>query len=360
MIICLLMFCLYSFAADPDRNRIECFRTQSGRLNLPKSIWDKPDLLKELIASQEVFGQRKEREAKVRSLVERKIYLQYDQSQILSTSLICCSLDTVKFLMEERVGENFLLNGQNEDGQNPLHVAVQGDIDVLKYFLDFKKLYGIDQIDNTTKKRAPIHYLSRRIEGAWQKSDSYKQMTPEQACERIRLLHAYGADLNKRDKSGKSVLHWSVFNDISVMRTLLELGANPNLLDNDKCNVLNCLMKYVRRTTKTPELVQEVLAKMDLLFMYNADMHAQDAREKKSPYDRAINMARLFSKLNKIVRKFDNEHYNNSYQSDQEDECESYQDEILDRADVQRFIGYDQDFVVEVKNKKQSMINFIA
>lgn len=52
----------------------------------------------------------------------------------------------------------------------------------------------------------------------------------ERSLELVRTLVEHGADIDKRDQTGHTPLHWAAYvNRFEIVRFLLEQGANPNV-----------------------------------------------------------------------------------------------------------------------------------
>lgn len=149
-------------------------------------------------------------------------------------------------LMQILIAKGFCMEQPCENGRLPLHWAVYAVPEMLRYALNNTRDLDnyINLLDTSDKSRSPIHLLSRNIEGSVIKPDNKtpNRVSAERACANFRILKEYGADLNIPDGCwGKTVLHWSIYNPIQVMRTLLELGADPNAQDKDHKTVLDWL-----------------------------------------------------------------------------------------------------------------------
>ena len=74
-------------------------------------------------------------------------------------------------------------------------------------------------------------------------------------------MKKYGADLDAKDSVwSRTVLHWSVYNPILVMKTLLELGADRNIQDRNGDTVL----AFLERAVSDRQIV-DYKAKFELL-----------------------------------------------------------------------------------------------
>jgi hypothetical protein len=162
------------------------------------------------------------------------------------------SIGLIEMLREQ----GMRLDDKTKNGQTCLHFSVYTTPDMIEYalkespkeFINLKDkcvgdvLHPSAPTDIFYKGRTALHYLLRVTEGAPAKTTFYEYQEADNVCKKITLFHAYGADLNVQDGFwGRTILHWSIYNPISVMATLLKLGADPNVKDKKKNTVLDFL-----------------------------------------------------------------------------------------------------------------------
>lgn len=127
--------------------------------------------------------------------------------------------ETVKRL----VNSGFDVKTKNERGETALHVAVQhGNLEIVRFLLE----KGAKVSVKDKQKRAPLAMIF----------DSFGDDDKAAAREIIRLLVSNGANIDVRnDDDGDATLLMSAAedDDVEAVRFLLELGANPNLKDED-------------------------------------------------------------------------------------------------------------------------------
>ena len=166
-----------------------------------------------------------------------------------------CS-DVVKLLIESGADVNEYMNPDNTGGRNPrramtpLHLAIEnGHYELGRLLLQLGAdpndlRCGFTPLHNITWVRKPPR--GDNVDGAPPPIGS-GNMTSLQF---VRVLHAFGADVNLRLKKGKAgrgkmnhkdatpFLFAARRDDVPLMKLLLELGADPHLTNADDCNAL--------------------------------------------------------------------------------------------------------------------------
>ena len=94
----------------------------------------------------------------------------------------------------------------------------------------------------------------------------------------------YGARIDYVQTNGETLLHLAVSNlNIDIMRKLLENGAEPNALDNEKCSPLHSVFQMESKDEKsTVEAIEE-------LVKYGASINVQNENG-KTPLHCAIEL----------------------------------------------------------------------
>lgn len=130
-------------------------------------------------------------------------------------------------LVQKMIDQGANVNGLNRQGQTPLMVLAKNS-----------KTYK----DNSLKQEA---------------KDSYAAL--------IGILMDAGADINARDKKGNTALHFAVEKVSPVMvETLINAGANPNILNNKKLNPSHTWndqwQGWADQQKDAPEIIEIILA----------------------------------------------------------------------------------------------------
>lgn len=124
--------------------------------------------------------------------------------------------------VKQQVNQGFDVDTKDKSGETALHVAVQhGNLEIVRFLLDNGAKVNIKD----KAKRLPTAMVFDSFE------DDEAKMR-----EIIRLLVSKGADINVRDDGdSKQTLLMKAAEDDSVeaVKFFLELGANPNLKDED-------------------------------------------------------------------------------------------------------------------------------
>lgn len=132
-------------------------------------------------------------------------------------------------------------NIQDSRGNTPLHIVFKKSLDLASVLQDLLDA-GADLKKTNKKGEAPIHVL-REFSGS---GFGRKAILPD-------LLKA-GADLNQRDTDGRTVLLRLLVNgymgqDYSAIKSLLELGAEINVVDFEGNGPLHLVCKKARDAT---------------------------------------------------------------------------------------------------------------
>ena len=100
----------------------------------------------------------------------------------------------------------------------------------------------------------------------------------------MSLMILYGARIDYVQTNGETLLHLAVSNlNIDIMRKLLENGAEPNALDNEKCSPLHSVFQMESKDEKsTVEAIEE-------LVKYGASINVQNENG-KTPLHCAIEL----------------------------------------------------------------------
>ena len=134
--------------------------------------------------------------------------------------------DIVKLLINDANANANYINHQMTNGWTPLHQAtINSHIAMMRYLLRKGANPNISDIDGHTPIFTAIIFPSNN------------DITTRQL---IHMLKIYGASLSHRDKRGRTLLHFAVERNSSILvRYLLRIGIDPNITDNQRWTPLH-------------------------------------------------------------------------------------------------------------------------
>ncbi|PJD96069.1 MAG: hypothetical protein CK425_06615 [Parachlamydia sp.] len=135
-------------------------------------------------------------------------------------------LDVVQWLVAKKAD----VNGFGKYGNPPLFAAVfQGNVEVVRFLLD-NGANPKPQEPQTENKNGSIDI---GLENNWETPLSIAVWKPN--SEMIKLLHAKGADINRKNKYQDAPLHIAARQgDLETVKLLIELGADPFIKNRDE------------------------------------------------------------------------------------------------------------------------------
>eukprot|EP01132_Coremiostelium_polycephalum_P005348 gene5348-6671_t len=206
---------------------------------------------------------------KVKKLIGKKklklqltAFDQYGQSP-LSTALKNNQEEMVDLLLNIYQQNKADINIRDKNGYSALHQAVSSDDRILMRVLQHE---GINVDIQNDDKNTPLHYFCQKFRSP-------------NCQESFQLFIQKGVNVNAQNKNGETPLHKAIFNNsvrLMMVDLLLKNGANVNLVNIYQESPLHYAVRLGR-----DDLVS-------VLLKASADVDVVGTREKKTPYDLAV------------------------------------------------------------------------
>lgn len=248
-----------------DLNRKIDTQDKKGKSYLHKAVYyDAQDLIKALLDKGadiniiDMYGEtplhqavRTKNTMIARFLINNKASLEIKDKEGRTPLLLACSGKFDKRMIELLVEKGASINTLNKRGNSILHELIdkadtrkwgrRSTRDMLKFLIDkganknIKNTLGLTPLQTAERKGyldiSMVFYKSG-IKGG--KTDLHMAVIERSRYKIRRLLNNNSEDINKRDSSKRTPLHWAVLNnDSSIVSMLLDKGADPNIKDID-------------------------------------------------------------------------------------------------------------------------------
>ncbi|XP_030644381.1 ankyrin repeat and SOCS box protein 4 [Chanos chanos] len=163
-------------------------------------------------------------------------------------------------------GANVNMTSHNSEEETPLHTAARYGLP------EHTALYALHGADlNAMNSRGETPLITAAFWAMCPRERTYSS-DHHLVC---RILLDYGAKLNLQEEDKKSALHKASWNcDHTLMRMLLEAGADARLMDINGCAPIQYVLKTTPlRPMATPELCYQVLLNYGAARVYPPQFH---------------------------------------------------------------------------------------
>jgi len=274
-----------------------------------------------LAVQQNDLNKVKKLVGKKKAKVQLVTFDQFGQSP-LSIALKNNQEDMVDILLGAYTQTKADINVRDKNGYAALHQAVSSDDKILMKVLQHE---GINVDVQNDDKNTPIHYFCQTFRSP-------------NCQEPFQLFIQKGVNVNAQNKNGESPLHKAIFNNsvrLMMVDLLLKNGANVNLVNTNQESPLHYAVRLGRE-----DLVS-------VLLKAGADINCVGTKERKSPYDLALEMnnkemsARIkkYKDLFTWLQENSLEQYKDAFVKEEmfKDELGGMDDKILDKMGIHAY-----------------------
>ncbi|XP_074107457.1 uncharacterized protein LOC141532821 [Cotesia typhae] len=205
-------------------------------------------------------------------------------SGLLHSAADFCGIKLLEIILKQKEFEN--LDLQDINGATPLSLAVRNSclptVEMLLLHGANPNLADTNMMTpllHNLENRGPLPILEILLKfGAHINCVNKKSMTPLTIAAKyheegqLKILEKYAADLDARvDESGRTALHCAAQHRPEVFSELFLLGANINILDNNKNTALDYLIDSLVSICKKSEISLDPLCESRLITVYTRE-----------------------------------------------------------------------------------------